>query len=137
MKNKLLIIFVVGFVSICSCKKAVQQQEQNIIIAIVTSGQWYVQSFQENGIDSTSAFSGYLFKFNQNGTVVASSGGVSATGSWTANISAKSITSTFQGATSPLSKLNGTWTITDSGLTYVVANSSINGVTENMRLQKQ
>ena len=137
MKNKLLIVGVICFASLFSCKKAVQQQEQNIIINIVTSGQWYVQSFQENGIDSTAAFAGYLFKFNQNETVVATAAGVNTSGNWTASISTKSIASNFQGAGNPLNKLNGTWTITDSGLTYVVANSTVNGVNENMRLQKQ
>ena len=131
-----LFLFIAGL-GFFSCKKIAQQQEQNAVLSIMTSGVWYMQSYKLGSADSTSSFSGYVFKFDQNGTVTATLGASYSTGTWSANISNRSITSNFPGAYNPLNKLNSTWTITDSGLTYVVANATISDSTANMRLQKQ
>ncbi|MBS1667338.1 MAG: hypothetical protein JST58_08180 [Bacteroidetes bacterium] len=137
MNKYFYIILLVAGSGIFSCKKIVQKQEQNAVLSIMTSGVWYMQSYKLGSADSTGSFSGYVFKFDQSGTVTATLGASASTGSWTANISNRSITSNFPGASNPLNKLNSTWTITDSGLTYVVANATIGDSTANMRLQKQ
>ena len=131
-----LILFIAGL-GIFSCKKIVQQQEQNAVLSIMTTGVWYVQSYKLGAADSTASFSGYVFQFNSNGTVVGTLGSSSTSGTWSASIANRSITANFPSASNPLNKLNSVWTITDSGLTYVVANAAINDSTANMRLQKQ
>lgn len=122
-----------------SCKKYIQQQEENAIIQDVTTGYWYVQEYLQNDSDITASFSGYLFKFNTNNTVIGTLNGVSTTGSWQANISALTIASNFPGAPDPLKELNETWKITDSYTNFVVANSkdSIRNTTNILQLQKQ
>lgn len=39
------------------------------LVAVLTSGQWVVDSFIDDGIDRTAQLSGYLFTFNTNNTV--------------------------------------------------------------------
>ncbi len=139
MKQLYKVLFLILIASLPSCKKYVQQQEKNAILQIMTTGVWYVTEYQQNGADITSTFSGYVFKFDANGTVTGIKAGTSTTGSWSANISALTITSDFPGAGDPLKELDETWKITDSGTNYVVANStdSTNHTTNNLQLVKQ
>jgi hypothetical protein len=138
---KLLYIFLslALTASLPSCKKYIQQQEENAILKIMTTGVWYVTEYQQNSLDITPSFSGYLFKFDANGTVTGTLNTSSTAGIWSANISALSISSNFPSAPDPLKELNETWKITDSGDNYVVANSSdtVNQTTNILRLQKQ
>jgi hypothetical protein len=133
------ILFVALAASLPSCKKFIQQQEENAVLKIMTTGVWYVSGYIQNDSDITTSFSGYLFKFNANGTVVATLNASSTLGTWSANISAQSISSDFPAASDPLMELNETWKITDSGDNYVVANSSdtTNNTINILHLQKQ
>jgi hypothetical protein len=115
----------------------VEQQEQNVAISIITNGVWYVQNYTQDSVDITTSFSGYVFQFKQDGTVIGTKDSISTAGTWTANINNRTITSNFPSAGNPLNKLNSVWKITDSSDDYVVANTSINDSTENLRLQKQ
>jgi hypothetical protein len=115
----------------------VEQQEQNVALGIITNGVWYVENYTQDSVDITTSFSGYVFKFNQNGTVIGTKDSVSTSGTWTANINNRTITSNFPNAVSPLNKLNSVWKITDSSDDYVIANATINDSTENLILYKQ
>jgi hypothetical protein len=123
-----------------SCKKYIQQQEENAILQEMTTGVWYVQEYLQNDTDITASFSGYLFKFDANGTVTGTNGGVSVNGTWTANISALTISSDFPSAGDPLKELNETWAISDSSYTnFVVADSKdlVSNASNILHLQKQ
>ena len=52
-----------------SCKKYIRQQEEKAIMSIITSGYWHVEQYSQNDSDITASFSGYLFKFDADGTV--------------------------------------------------------------------
>ncbi len=69
MKYLVLAILLVFVVYLSSCKKYIQQQEENAIVAAVTNGLWFVEDYMQNDSDITTTFSGYLFKFDANGTV--------------------------------------------------------------------
>ena len=133
------ILFLLLIASLSSCKKYIQQQEKNAVLQIMTTGVWYVQLYKQNNIDITNSFSGYLFKFDANGVVTGTKNSASTTGSWSADVSTVTISSDFPSAPDPLKELNETWKITDSGPTYVVANSkdSVNSTSNALRLQKQ
>jgi hypothetical protein len=138
--KQLYFIFCLALASsLPSCKKYVQQQEKNAVLLIMTTGVWYVQSYVQNDSDITASFNGFLFQFQANGTVTGLKAGTPTAGTWSANISALTITSDFPTAPDPLKELNETWKITDSGDNYVVANSSdsVNHTTNDLRLQKQ
>jgi hypothetical protein len=122
-----------------SCKKLIQQQEEKAIMNIITNGNWYVYQYLQGSGDITTNFSGYLFKFNTNGTVLGTKNGVSDTGTWSPNVDARTITSTFPSAGPPVSLLNGVWKINDSGADFVRAsfNDTVNHYLNTLQLRKQ
>ncbi|MBL7923148.1 MAG: hypothetical protein JNL88_03020 [Bacteroidia bacterium] len=48
----------------------------------MTQGQWQVTHFSENGIDETTKFDGYVFRFSSNGTVTATRSATVVSGTW-------------------------------------------------------
>src|SRR5580698_8870409 len=104
MKTALLVLFfATGFFS---CKKYIQQQEENAVIKIMTSGVWYVHAYTQNDTAITATFTGYTFQFLANGIVYAIKDSAKvATGTWVGNVDNETITSSFSGATDPLDKL--------------------------------
>lgn len=136
MKKRSLIVLFALIACVSSCKKYVQQQEENALIQIVTNGVWYVQQYLQDSTDITGSFSGYNFQFRTDGTVTGTKNGASITGTWVADISNRTITSVFPAGSAVLNELDGVWKITDSAADYVVANTSANSHTNNLRLKK-
>lgn len=128
-----LLLIVLG-----SCKKAVEKIGEDLVVKAMTDGQWKITKFTQNGTDITSSFSGYKFQYYSNRTVDAILNGTKErTGNWDGNASAMTTWADFPGATNPISLINGTWNITNSGWTYVEA-TQINGAeTKTLRLDKQ
>src|SRR5579864_4631745 len=126
-QSTLYYILILFFFTISySCKKFIQQQEQNAIVSLVTNGQWKVTGYIENQADTlTNDFAGYLFQFNENGTVYGVKFGQQTNGTWSADVSTKSITSNFPTASYPITLLNHTWTITDSYTDSVAAKTPV------------
>ena len=52
------------------------------IEATAESGTWRITNFNDSGQDETSDFNGYDFTFNSNGSLVASNGSNTVTGTW-------------------------------------------------------
>lgn len=129
----LLITFALG-----SCKKAIEQIGEDLVIKAMTDGQWKITKFTQNSTDITSSFSSYTFQYYSNKTVDAINNGVTEkTGSWDGNATARTTWANFPGSTNPIALINGTWNITDNGWTYVEA-SQINGSeTKTLRLDKK
>lgn len=50
--------------------------------AIARTGNWRITSFIDSGNDETSNFNGYVFTFNQDGSLVAVNGNTTVTGTW-------------------------------------------------------
>ena len=121
-----------------SCKKAIEQKAQDAILSAMTSGQWVVTNFTSNGADITSDFSGYTFQYFDNYTVNAiKNGTVDKTGTWQGDVNTMSISADFANAVNPLLLLNGTWHITNSSWTYVIATMTIGTEVRTLRLDKQ
>ena len=49
---------------------------------VAQSGTWRITSFIDSGQDETSDFNGYTFTFNENGTVTATKGATTISGTW-------------------------------------------------------
>ena len=127
---------VVCLIFACSCKKLVEDQKKQAVMSFITNGQWKVESYLMDTVAVTAEFSGYTFKFNEDGSVVGYNGTSSESGTWVGEISDYSITSDFPGAGDPLVKLNGHWIIKDSGNTFVKADLSTPGSTMHLHLIK-
>jgi hypothetical protein len=135
-KAYFLFIFSLCFLS-NSCKKYIQQQEQNALVSLVTNGVWVVTRYLDAGTDITPSFSGYVFHFSTNGTVTGTLGSVVANGTWSGDINTRTIVSNFPSAGDPLQKLNHTWKITDSYSDSVAANTVIDTTINVLNLHKQ
>ena len=135
-KRSLLVIAVLTLAAL-SCKKYVQQQEQNSLVSLVTNGTWIVTRYLDSGTNFTSTFSGYVFRFSTNGTVTGTLGSNVNNGIWAGDLNNRTITSNFPAAGNPLAKLNYTWKITDSYTDSVAANTMVNGATNYLSLKKQ
>ena len=122
-----------------SCKKFIQNQEQKAVIQDVTNGLWYVTGYVQNDSDITAAFTGYVFKFDQNNTVTGILGTDSVHGEWLVDVNARTITSDFPTGGYPLSQLNETWYVTDSYTDSVSAKSTdtIAHTSNFLQLKKQ
>ncbi|MFN2440271.1 MAG: hypothetical protein ABR503_13795 [Chitinophagaceae bacterium] len=135
MKN--ILAFILFAFAFTSCKKTVENAQEDALIQIMTNGQWSVTSYHKGNDTVTADFSGYKFQFRSNKTVEAiKNNSIEKTGTWEGNALARSIFSNFANAAHPLLLLNGTFIITDSGLTYVEANQTVNGELRRLRLDK-
>jgi hypothetical protein len=141
MKNRYLLLFLSLVIAGCGAKdKIVEQQQENLIMAAITTGQWKVTGYVKGGVDVTTDFSGYLFQFRNNYTVDALLNGyVEKTGSWAAagDMQSQTMTANFANATNPLLLLNGTWDIVTTTWTSVDAKQTVNGEQRTLRLDKQ
>ena len=137
MKKAALLLIISLCILSNSCKKYIQQQEQNAAINIITNGTWYVKQYLQNGTDITASLTTYNFQFKSDGTVTGTKDSISVTGTWTANITNRTITSSFPAGSGALNNLDAVWKITDSSVDYVVANASVNSNTNNLRLEKR
>jgi hypothetical protein len=137
MKIKIIISILFFSVFFGSCKKYVQQQEQNALVNLITSGTWIVTRYLEDTTNITASFSGYVFQFYSNGTVKGTNGGTVVNGTWSGDFNSKTITSDFPSAADPIDKLNAVWTITDSYTDSVAAKTTINSSTNILNLHKQ
>ena len=107
------------------------------MISAMTSGQWVIKKFVDNGTTKTSAFSDYTFQFHANKNVDAIQGGVvEKTGTWDGDAGTMTMTANFQGAVSPLNLLNGNWHIDNNSWTFVVATQTVGTDTKTLRLEK-
>jgi hypothetical protein len=83
---KATILFSVLAILIASCSKNDSTSDPVADLATrksqVTSGDWKVSLYSEQGIDESSDFSAYRFQFNNDGTLVALSADITLNGSW-------------------------------------------------------
>ena len=129
----LLISFIVAF---SSCKKLVEDKKRDLLVQAMTDGEWHIETFQEGSVVITDQFTGFNFKFHEDGTVTSSRDSVLQEGTWSSDLQNYSIMSDFPGAAYPLNKLNGTWKITDTQSDYVVAEMSNDQVKNILHLRK-
>jgi hypothetical protein len=115
IRSVLPIVFILSVIGMqSSCKKAIQEKYEDAIIKMMTSGAWKVTLFKEGSNDITASFIGYYATFNENKTVVATNGSVSASGTWNGDFNTQIFTANFPTAGDPIQKLNGSWTILPS-----------------------
>lgn len=81
----LILILLVSssvFVACKKDKKTIKAVEKNIV-----KGNWRVSKFIDSGTDETNDFTGYNFTFTEGGSVTASNGSLSYTGTWSVTAS--------------------------------------------------
>jgi hypothetical protein len=136
--KKLFLLNLIIIALASGCDKKIQQIQEDLVIKAMTDGQWAVTSFTRNGVNITSDFSSYKFKYYSNKNVDAIKNGiVEKTGTWDGNSTTMTTSANFNNPPYPLDLINGSWHIDNNGWTYVVA-TQVNGTeTKTMRLDKQ
>lgn len=132
MRLILAVLITISF----SCNKIVEETAETLITDLIINYDWYVNTFQINGKDSTHLFDNYTFDFQENDKVVARYSGNSYNGSWLANTSLFTIESNFVEDIKPLQLLSNTWSILGTTTTTVRATTIKDGITYNMRLHR-
>ena len=122
-----------------SCNtKTIEEKQIDLLTQLIVSGQWIVSKYTKGATDVTADFSGYKFQFKDDNTVDAiRNGAVEKSGTWVGNATNRTIVANFTNAAPALMLLNGTWNVTDSGLTYVESSQTVNGEERKLRLDKQ
>lgn len=135
---KKLLTFFLFLILFSSCKKAKEEIAEDLVIQAMTSGQWVVTKFTQNGTDITTNFSAYKFQYYSNRTVDAFKNGTKEfTGNWNGDATAMTTWADFPGAGEPISLINGTWNITRNSWTYVEAKQTNGTELKTLRLDKQ
>ena len=135
--SPLIVTLLVLLVFPLSCKKFIEQQEQNALVNIVTKGTWRITGYLDHQVTNlTDSFSGYSFQFNADGTLYTVRFGQQTNGTWSANVGNKTITSNFPTASYPITLLNHTWTITDSYTDSVAAKTAVDSSFNILNLHK-
>lgn len=75
---KKIAFLAIALMFVVACKKDSPKKVEKTMI----DGSWKVELFSEDGVDETSYFAGYIFTFNDNGTVTATNGSTSVNGTW-------------------------------------------------------
>ena len=103
----------------------------------ITDGRWFVKDYKAGSLYVTAEFDGYEFQFYSDGKVDGFLNTSVTNGTWSGDVNQMTITSNFGSAGQPLSRLDGTWKITDNSYTDVLA-YNVNGVDTNfLELQKK
>lgn len=135
--KKLAVALLLIFSLLVSCKKTIQKKEEDLVIKAMTSGQWIITNFVYNSSDITADFNNYKFQYYSNRTVEAiKNGTVEKTGTWDGNAATMTTSANFNGATVPLSLINGSWHIDNNSWTFVIASQNTGAETKTMRLDK-
>lgn len=131
-------LLVISLSALTGCKKFIEKQKEDALVKAMTDGQWAITSFVHNGNTITSDFDGYKFQYYSDKTVDAiKNGTVEKKGSWDGDINTMTTWASFTSVPAPLSHINGSWHIDDSGWSYVVATQTTGSDTKVMRLDKQ
>jgi hypothetical protein len=105
-------IFLMNIIS--SCKKSNDSTPvSSPINTIIAQGSWKVSLYSDKGNDETNNFVNDVFIFNSNGTVTATNGTNSATGTWSSGNDDSELKLHLNfGAALPFSELNDDWHVT-------------------------
>jgi major membrane immunogen (membrane-anchored lipoprotein) len=105
----------------------------------ITQGNWKVEYFNDSGSDETYKFNGYTFTFGSNGTLTATNGSVTQTGTWSTgnDDSQVKLYLTFSGA-SPFDEITDDWHVTEQSSSIIKLEdvSGGNGGTDYLNFSK-
>jgi len=98
-----------------SCKKAVDNIKEDLMIKLITENTWKIVKYVDGTTNMTTLYTDYDFKFNKDGSLNAIKNGVTeSTGTWAGSESSQSITSAFPSAGDTLNRLTGVWLISNT-----------------------
>lgn len=135
---KRILLFFAAFTLLLGCKKVKENIAEEAATNFLDGTEWKVVAFTEGSNNLDGAFQPYHFRFNKDNTVNAiRNNATEATGSWKADVVARTIESQFSAtAIHPLPFLSTTWNITKSTLTTLSATATVGGTVRTLRMEK-
>lgn len=137
MKHPIRIMLLTALLfAVVSCKK---DDSLSVVDDTIQKGNWKVTFFEDSGKDETAHFSGYEFVFNDDGTVVATNGGNTVSGTWlTGTDDSQSKLILNFGSTVSFDDLNEDWHVTEETSTLIRCEhiSGGNGGTDYLTFEK-
>lgn len=134
---KRILVLVLLMSTLTGCKKTIENIKQNLVVKVMTDGEWKISSFTEDGAQLGADYSDYAFKFNENETMEArKSGTLQSSGTWHGDANALTISTLFNGVENPLLRTNGTWKIDNTTETTVNATQVGGNASRTMKLIK-
>jgi len=134
-------LFVALIVSCNKDKKTTKQIEKNII-----EGNWRITNFNDSGDNETSDFNNYIFTFSESGSVSATNGSNTISGTWSTNNSSSDdsnsnahfVLNFAVAAEHPFEDLNDDWDITSESKSKIELNdvSGGNGGSDFLTFEK-
>lgn len=130
MKNSIFqksLLFLGVLILLASCKK----DDSNTTASFSTStssftkinlpsGKWKISYYNDNGTDETTDYTGYEFQFNSSGSVAATNGANSVTGSWSSGTDDNQLKLILDfPAANSISELNDDWHIVEQSSSKV------------------
>lgn len=137
---KLLTIALCASILMSSnCKKpTVVDIPQDLLVQILTAGEWSITEYKLNGVDKTTDFAGWRVKFYENKTAEAKfNTNVMNTGTWDGNQSSMNFSVSFPSATQPVVLTNGTWHVDQPGTRIVVSSQTSGSDVMTMKLYRE
>lgn len=131
------LFFFALIITVSSCKKQIEQAKADAVVDAMVANKWTVLQYMEGSNDFSAEFSGYEFQFNRDNTVTGSNSTISKTGTWSGNASAQTIYANFVNTTTPLTRLNGTWSIYYYDSNGPKFNQVVNNVEMKLVLRKK
>ncbi len=137
MKNIIIAIGSIVLMS-ASCKPEIPVVPEDLLVQLLTDGEWSVTEYKLNGVDKTPEFAGWRVKFYSGKTADAKFNTVVMTsGTWDASQSAQTFNINFPTAGAPMNQSNGTWHVDQPG-TRIVVSSQISGTdVKTMKLYRE
>jgi hypothetical protein len=139
MKSKItfLALTLIASVAFFGCKKEDHISPSNTS-SVISNGEWKVASFKDDGKDETAHFSGYTFKFESNGAVIAVKSSGTSTGSWSSGKDDSHTEIVISFPLAPLNELNEDWHVLKQSSTSIEMEhiSGGNGGTDQLTFQR-
>jgi hypothetical protein len=121
-----------------NCTPSPPDVPEDLLIQIMTDGEWSVTEYKLNGVDITPDFYGWRFKYFANKTVDAKfNSSLVTSGTWDGSSSSMTMTALFPGSTNPVTRVVGTWQVTSPGTRVVAASQTSGTDVKTMKLYRE
>ncbi|HBS88860.1 MAG: hypothetical protein A2W91_01040 [Bacteroidetes bacterium GWF2_38_335] len=136
--KKLLLILPVLAIILASCSSDDDSVTPSEATSTLTSDQWRISYYWDKDKDETSDYSGYVFTFNDDGSLTAVKGSVTVSGSWSVYSSDGYTKLDIDfGTAEPLSEFNDDWKILEQTSAEIkLEDQSGSGGTETLHFVK-
>lgn len=138
MRKLIFISYSLLLIAGCDCKKPPPAIVEDLLVQIMTEGEWSITNFVQSSTNYTPEYAGWRFKFYSNKTVDAKlNGTLTYTGTWDGSSSSMTFTASLPGAATPIDRIIGTWNVTASGSRVVDATMTVGAVVKLMKLYRE